>query len=94
MLGRLIRAAEDNGASLTTNAHVVDVYADDKDRVLGVGIERPDGTRETLGCDALVLATCGFGAGCRGNQPAVHIFFLNEFPKCPKLHEVRIFVNQ
>jgi len=62
LLGRLLRAAEDNGASLTTNAHVVDVYADDKDRVLGVGIERPDRTRETLGCDALVLATCGFGA--------------------------------
>jgi fumarate reductase flavoprotein subunit len=41
---------------------VVDVYADDRHRVLGVGIERPDGTRETLGCDALVLATCGFGA--------------------------------
>lgn len=62
LLGRLLRAAEDAGASLTTNAHVVDVYADDKDRVLGVGIARPDGTRETLGCDTLVLATCGFGA--------------------------------
>ena len=62
LLGRLIRAAEDKGASLTTSAHVVDVYADPQDRVLGVGIERPDGTRETLGCDALVLATCGFGA--------------------------------
>lgn len=62
LLGRLIRAAEDEGVALTTNAHVVDVYADDKDRVLGVGVERPDGTRETLGCNALVLATCGFGA--------------------------------
>jgi flavocytochrome c len=62
LLGRLIRAGEDKGVALTTNAHVVDVYADDKDRVLGVGIARPDGTRETLGCDALVLATCGFGA--------------------------------
>jgi len=62
LLGRLICAAEDRGAALNTNAHVVDVYADDKDRILGVGLERPDGTRETLGCDALVLATCGFGA--------------------------------
>jgi len=62
LLGRLTRAAEDQGASLTTNAHVVDLYADSKERVLGVGIERPDGSRETLGCDALVLATCGFGA--------------------------------
>ena len=62
LLGRLVRSAEDAGATLTTNAHVVDVYADSDDRVRGVGIERPDGTRETLGCDALVLATCGFGA--------------------------------
>jgi fumarate reductase flavoprotein subunit len=62
LLGRLTRAAEDQGASLTTNAHVVDLYADGNERVLGVGIERPDGSRETLGCDALVLATCGFGA--------------------------------
>jgi fumarate reductase flavoprotein subunit len=62
LLGRLVHSAEDAGATLTTNAHVVDVYADSDDRVRGVGIERPDGTRETLGCDALVLATCGFGA--------------------------------
>ena len=62
LLGRLMRAAEDKGATIITNAHVVDVYADDKDRVLGVGLERPDGKRETLGCEALVLATCGFGA--------------------------------
>jgi fumarate reductase flavoprotein subunit len=62
LLGRLVRAAEDAGVSLTTNAHVVDVYADETDRVLGVGIERPDGTHETLGCEALILATCGFGA--------------------------------
>ena len=62
LLGRLVRAAEDAGVSLTTNAHVVDVYADETDRILGVGIERPDGTHETLGCEALILATCGFGA--------------------------------
>ncbi|MGJ5180317.1 FAD-dependent oxidoreductase [Bradyrhizobium oligotrophicum] len=61
LLGRLIRAGEGR-VSLTTNAHVVDVYADDMDRVLGVGLLRPDGTRETIGCAALVLATCGFGA--------------------------------
>jgi fumarate reductase flavoprotein subunit len=62
LVGTLATAAERAGVVLTTNAHVVDVYANAAGRVLGVGIERPDGTRETLGCEALVLATCGFGA--------------------------------
>jgi len=30
--------------------------------VRGVALTRPDGGREEIGCDALVLATCGFGA--------------------------------
>ena len=62
LLGTLTRAAEAAGAQIVTNAHVTGLYADASDRVLGVAVERPDGTVETLGCDALVLATCGFGA--------------------------------
>ncbi|MEO9188527.1 MAG: FAD-dependent oxidoreductase [Acetobacteraceae bacterium] len=62
LLGRLTRAAEAAGVMLTTNAHVVDLYADNSGTVLGVGIERPTGARETLGCAALILATSGFGA--------------------------------
>ena len=49
------------GANLLTDAHVVDVYADATGQVRGVAYVRPDGARKTVGCDALVLATCGFG---------------------------------
>lgn len=62
LLGSLLRAAESAGVQLVTNARVQDLYADASGRVLGVGVARPDGTREQMGCDALVLATCGFGA--------------------------------
>lgn len=55
-------AAEKAGVPVTTGARVVDVLANGHDRVVGVEVERPDGRRETIGCDALVLATCGFGA--------------------------------
>ena len=43
-------------------------------RVLGVGFTRPDGSREAVGCDALVLATSGFGgdaAMVRAQLPAM-----------------------
>ncbi len=67
----LIRgAAEARGAMVMTGARVSDVYADDSGRVLGVGVDRPDGRRETIGCEALVLATCGFG----GNHAMVRQF--------------------
>ena len=62
LLGSLMRAAESAGAQIVTSAHVTGVFADAADRVLGVSVQRPDGRVETLGCDALVLATCGFGA--------------------------------
>ena len=58
----LTGAAGKNGADITPDALAVDIYVDDRDTVLGVGFERSDGRRETIGCEALVLATCGFGA--------------------------------
>ncbi len=42
-------------------ARVIALYADAEDRVLGLQLQRPDGSVERLGCEALVLATCGFG---------------------------------
>lgn len=62
LLALLQTAAEGQGAMVMTGARVADLYADASGRVLGVGVERPDGRRETIGCEALVLATCGFGA--------------------------------
>ncbi len=55
-------AVERAGVPILTQARVVAVVADAADRVRGVRIERPNGDSEWLGCDALVLATCGFGA--------------------------------
>ena len=60
--GSLIRAAEEAGVTLVTGAHVDTVYADETGRVTGVQLRRTDGTVEQIGCKALVLTTCGFGA--------------------------------
>ncbi|MDX2144804.1 MAG: FAD-dependent oxidoreductase, partial [Rhodospirillaceae bacterium] len=62
LMGRLLQAAERAGADLLTSAHVVDLYADKDSRVKGVRIARPDGSHEDIGCEALVLATCGYAA--------------------------------
>ena len=40
------------------------------DRITGVGIVRPDGTREAYGCEALILACCGFA----GNPDMVRAY--------------------
>ncbi|WP_162408849.1 FAD-dependent oxidoreductase [Acuticoccus sediminis] len=58
----MMRAAEAAGADIVTGAHVDTVYADAEGRVAGVRVTRADGAVETIGCKALILATCGFGA--------------------------------
>lgn len=62
LLERLTAAAHRAGALTLASARVSGLYADARRRVRGVRIDRPDGSHETLGCEALVLATCGFGA--------------------------------
>ena len=78
LLTYLQQAAERAGAAVMTSAHVAVLYADADGRVVGVGVDRPDGRRETIGCKALVLATCGFG----GNPEMVrsHIPQMAEAP--------------
>jgi fumarate reductase flavoprotein subunit len=49
------------GIDLLTSARVRAVFADSARRVRGVAIERPDGSLEEVGCEALVLACSGFG---------------------------------
>ena len=61
LLALLQNACGRAGIEIMTDARVADLYADQSGRVQGVRIERPDGSEELLGCDALVLATCGFG---------------------------------
>jgi fumarate reductase flavoprotein subunit len=61
LLTLLVEAADRAGAQLMTEARVTDLFATANGRVRGVRLERPDGSREELGCECLVLASCGFG---------------------------------
>lgn len=61
LVGALHRAALAAGADVLGSARVRDLVVDRSDRILGVTIERPDGSTEPLACDALLLACNGFG---------------------------------
>jgi len=61
LMDHLRRAAERAGVDVLTHAHVHALLADGGGRVLGVRIDRPDGSTEDIGCRALVLACSGFG---------------------------------
>ncbi len=62
LLSALLDACGRAGVDVVTGARVTTLFADPDGRVRGVALLRPDGSREEIGCDALVLATCGFGA--------------------------------
>lgn len=57
----LLRAAQAAGADLMERARVVELWVDPQDRILGIGVLRPDGSIEQIGCQVLVLACNGFG---------------------------------
>lgn len=61
LMDYLRQAAERAGIDVVTDAHVHGLYAAADGRVLGVRIDRPDGTTDDFGCAALVLACSGFG---------------------------------
>lgn len=61
LMGSLLSAVEAAGIDLLTEARVVDLHADAMGRIHGVTLERPDGSRESIGCDALILACNGYG---------------------------------
>uniref|UniRef100_C5CMF7 Fumarate reductase/succinate dehydrogenase flavoprotein domain protein n=1 Tax=Variovorax paradoxus (strain S110) TaxID=543728 RepID=C5CMF7_VARPS len=61
LMAALQAAAEAAGIPVLTQALVDTLVLDAEDRVIGVDYLRPDGSRETLGCDALLLACNGFG---------------------------------
>ena len=66
LMGRLTQAAERAGITVLTEAHVTSLYAN-ADRIAGLRLQRPDGTREDIGCDTLLLACNGYG----GNRAMV-----------------------
>lgn len=71
LMGALAGAVERRGIDVLTEARVGELFVDDADgRVRGVRVHRPDGSSEDLGCDALILACCGFA----GNPALVRRF--------------------
>ncbi|MDE0454485.1 MAG: FAD-dependent oxidoreductase [Gammaproteobacteria bacterium] len=67
LMGTLLDACTDAGADLLTDARVSHLFADADGRISGLRCVRPDGSTEDLGCEALILACCGFA----GNQDMV-----------------------
>ena len=61
LVAALHAAAIEAGADLLTSARVLELWVDGADRVLGVGMARPGGAIEHVGCDCLLLACNGFG---------------------------------
>jgi fumarate reductase flavoprotein subunit len=61
LIDRLRQAGDDAEIPLILNATVSALYAGEDRVVRGVEITRPDGTRDSLGCGALILACNGYG---------------------------------
>lgn len=62
LIASLESACETAGADVMTDAHVSALIADGDSRILGVEVTRPDDSVEKIGCQALILASCGFAA--------------------------------
>jgi len=67
LMAALEGACAEAGADILTDSHVTTLYAEGDGRIVGVAYARPDGSSETVGCEALVLACCGFA----GNEAMV-----------------------
>ena len=80
LMGALCRAAERAGIDVLTNALVTDLYSDSNNKILGVKVLRTDGQTEEIGCDALILACCGFA----GNPEMVEKYM-------PEIKEAEFF---
>ena len=57
----LAAAAARSGAIIMANSRCTTLFADSEGRIVGVAVERPDGSREQIGCESLVLACNGYG---------------------------------
>lgn len=61
LMSRLQAAADAVGVVVLTQAQVTELWADETQRIQGVGFVRPDGLTERIRCDAVILACNGFG---------------------------------
>jgi len=62
MVDLLHARIDDAGIDVLLGAKLIEVHADETGRVHGVTLERPDGARERVGCETLILACGGFAA--------------------------------
>lgn len=60
LMAALAWACERAEVEILTSAQVTELVATPHGRVRGIAFSRPDGRHESVGCDALVLATSGF----------------------------------
>ena len=70
LINRLRQAAEANDIVILTRSVVERILADPDGHIRGIEIAHHDGTRESIGCDSLILACNGFG----GNPQLVRRF--------------------
>lgn len=61
LMAMLVAAADSAGLDVLTSAQVTKLFVTPDDCVRGVEVTRPDGTREQIGCRALVLGCSGYG---------------------------------
>ena len=69
LMAALEAAARKAQVNILTEARVTTLFTDGP-KISGVRVERPDGRQEDIGCDALILACCGFA----GNPAMVKAF--------------------
>src|SRR4249919_1031225 len=61
LIDRLRSAAEANGIVILTKSTAKHLFSDSEIRIRGVEVARPDGSRERIGCETMILACNGFG---------------------------------
>lgn len=61
LMGALTNAAERVGVDIICQATVTALLVTPDRQICGVELKRPDGTTEQIGCEALILASSGFG---------------------------------
>ncbi len=62
LINLLHQKLTERGIPVLTEATLTDIIADESGRALGIEVQRPDGARERIGCETLVLASGGFAA--------------------------------
>lgn len=61
IIAMLMKAASEAGVDIVTSTAVTSLIVNDKEEITGIACNTPDGEMK-VGCDALVLASSGFGA--------------------------------